>query len=259
MFCDKHDLQEEESLQEQNKDLLEYNDSLKQQNKELNDKLSLVSLTYDVDDVLFMHKRHKPMLVIYPSNKPVVNYLEYRPLETISSLATTIRGNTLNSTSSVDLFPIALMKYMDKNLECNFLKIPTTKKKWTYLADKGEYWQTPEETIQKGKGDCEDFAILQYFILREMFMQVGKWDEVRHRLFMQDIHLFNGGTILNYDQRHANLIWLHSDGKFRTIETTYFLSRAINNYSSLAQCDNDTYGPINYIFNEKDCFVVRGI
>lgn len=39
-----------------------------------------------------------------------------------------------------------------------------------YCADsKGEdNWQTPEETLKRGCGDCEDFAILWYYMARAM-------------------------------------------------------------------------------------------
>lgn len=31
-----------------------------------------------------------------------------------------------------------------------------------------EYWQTPLEFLLNGKGDCEDYAILKYYLLREL-------------------------------------------------------------------------------------------
>lgn len=34
-----------------------------------------------------------------------------------------------------------------------------------YTPDKGDYWQTPEETLDRGKGDCDDFARLALDIL----------------------------------------------------------------------------------------------
>lgn len=37
----------------------------------------------------------------------------------------------------------------------------------TYASDGAEdYWQTPAETIERGKGDCEDYAILGLWLLR---------------------------------------------------------------------------------------------
>lgn len=36
------------------------------------------------------------------------------------------------------------------------------------LWRQGDYWATPEETLQRGRGDCEDYAILKYFSLRAL-------------------------------------------------------------------------------------------
>jgi predicted transglutaminase-like cysteine proteinase len=39
--------------------------------------------------------------------------------------------------------------------------------KLKYIKDVG-YWQTPEETLKRGGGDCADLAIAKYFALRKM-------------------------------------------------------------------------------------------
>ena len=36
------------------------------------------------------------------------------------------------------------------------------------LYDKADYWATPEETMEKEAGDCEDIAILKYWVLKNM-------------------------------------------------------------------------------------------
>jgi predicted transglutaminase-like cysteine proteinase len=49
------------------------------------------------------------------------------------------------------------VKYLsDKKL--NELALPTDK----------DYWQTPKETLLRGFGDCEDFAIAKFFTLRAL-------------------------------------------------------------------------------------------
>lgn len=40
---------------------------------------------------------------------------------------------------------------------------------YPYIAEDGDYWQTPEETIKKKGGDCEDKAIL----LQSLFLKKG--------------------------------------------------------------------------------------
>lgn len=37
-----------------------------------------------------------------------------------------------------------------------------------YETEIVDYWLTPTELRQRGKGDCEDFAIAKYFLLRDM-------------------------------------------------------------------------------------------
>lgn len=66
-----------------------------------------------------------------------------------------------------------------------------------YVQDpKGEnYWQTPEETIQRGEGDCEDYALLAQRILQSQ----GK----------------NAHVVSNF-QDHASCVWIRkrANGKY---------------------------------------------
>lgn len=36
------------------------------------------------------------------------------------------------------------------------------------LWQQNDYWATPGETLARGQGDCEDFAIAKYFLLRQL-------------------------------------------------------------------------------------------
>lgn len=38
----------------------------------------------------------------------------------------------------------------------------------THTKDRSDYWQTPQETMDRCTGDCEDIAILKAHILRKM-------------------------------------------------------------------------------------------
>ena len=42
------------------------------------------------------------------------------------------------------------------------------------IFDYSDYWATPLETIGHGRGDCEDFAIIKYFSLKELGISVSK-------------------------------------------------------------------------------------
>jgi hypothetical protein len=53
------------------------------------------------------------------------------------------------------------------------------KQRVKYRRDTGDHWQTPDETLARGAGDCEDFAILwlalglQHFRPERMRMVIG--------------------------------------------------------------------------------------
>lgn len=40
--------------------------------------------------------------------------------------------------------------------------------------NQSDYWATPLETIGRGRGDCEDFAIVKYYTLRQLGVPVAK-------------------------------------------------------------------------------------
>lgn len=60
----------------------------------------------------------------------------------------------------------------------NIINTPKEYARWLwnnifYRSDKkiygiNDYWQTPEETLKLGTGDCEDYAILSQFILKKL-------------------------------------------------------------------------------------------
>lgn len=71
----------------------------------------------------------------------------------------------------------------------------------TYLPEKVDHWQLPYETIKKGTGDCDDFALLTVSILLNMGFNAV--------LFVGDLHCSVGvytGTVDGYG--------LEYDGKF---------------------------------------------
>lgn len=42
------------------------------------------------------------------------------------------------------------------------------------LWQQQDYWSTPAETLRRGQGDCEDYAILKYFTLRQLGISADK-------------------------------------------------------------------------------------
>jgi predicted transglutaminase-like cysteine proteinase len=68
----------------------------------------------------------------------------------------------------------------------------------TYQEDKEEHFQIPSETIKRGKGDCEDFAILKYSLLRKQGVPA---DRLKIILFKR----VGGGLSLGNQEDHAVL------------------------------------------------------
>lgn len=51
---------------------------------------------------------------------------------------------------------------IDAHKNCDKMKFTSDAKAF----NRSDYWATPKEFIQNGKGDCEDFAICKYYALR---------------------------------------------------------------------------------------------
>lgn len=66
-----------------------------------------------------------------------------------------------------------------------------------------DYWATPLETIGRGAGDCEDFAIAKYFSLRELGVP-----EQELRLVYVKARI--GGAASTLEQAHMVLVWYAS-------------------------------------------------
>ncbi len=71
-------------------------------------------------------------------------------------------------------------KYLDA---VKYVKTVTELDYWLdkikYISDDKDYWQTPEETLNRGKGDCDDFARLALDIL----VRIRKRDDVRFIIY----------------------------------------------------------------------------
>ncbi|SMQ60386.1 Predicted transglutaminase-like cysteine proteinase [Devosia lucknowensis] len=69
---------------------------------------------------------------------------------------------------------------------------------------KGDYWATPSEMALKGAGDCEDFAIAKYWLLRSLGiadeqLQIVVLQDTRRRLFhaVLVVHTASGAYVLD--------------------------------------------------------------
>lgn len=175
-----------------------------------------------------------------PIDKYVIEYVEDKEYLEINQIAMEIIE--ANQIIDISLIPKIVMLWIEKE-------------RFKYKTEEKENWNDPLSTlINKDVGnDCDDIMILTYYIIRKIIQIKGLWQQNKHRLKCQDIHVFsytNQGNILNYAGRHANLIWLGEDCEWYTIETTYYLNQAISNFHKKPQRQNNKYGLINYTFNE---------
>lgn len=80
----------------------------------------------------------------------------------------------------------------------------------SFLYKKGEYWASPVETLTRRAGDCEDYAILKYALLRDL----GVKDEDMRIVVLRDTAARQYHAVLSV--RH-NGKWLILDNRFSRV------------------------------------------
>ena len=218
-------------------------------------KIKIADLEYKpgVDDADYWNNKWKQSIVKYaaPNRKDVREYVKYRHIEAIDVIATSlIKENNLDE-EDPDSVVLAVMRFMEKNLETNPAKAKSTTKQWVYQNDVREKWQTPEETLERKRGDCDDWGILMYYVIRDIFLILGKWHKFEHRLKCMAGNVNKYGSIPSCAGGHFYLNWLHTDSEFYTVETTYYQQIAISYFGKFPQKYNPAYGVIWVGFNEN--------
>jgi len=192
----------------------------------------------------YWNTKWKQSVITYsaPKKLKVTEYLAYRQIPEITQLAQQlIREHHLISTLP-DKVPLEVLKWLEERFNSlGFRYLPETK----------EYWDQPEEVMEKKEADCDGYGILEYFLIREIFKQLNCWEIVKHRLKCVDGHVHHPQLFYPYGGRHFYLIWLNGEKQWMTVETTFYRELAIANYGKKAQKDNPIYGTINYTFNEQ--------
>ena len=103
------------------------------------------------------------------------------------------------------------------------LTTPADIHRWTrshvqYQRDFADHWSTPAETLARGVGDCEDFAILERaMLIAAGFCRAQIWVVVAHDLVIREDHAFliAGEQVL--DCRSDEIIDLASLTDYRPI------------------------------------------
>jgi len=142
----------------------------------------------------------------------------------------------INNDSDIQIMNI--LKWTKKNI-----KYKTDSSVWKMV----EYWQTADETLQKGTGDCEDGAILLYVISRLTGIHTN-----RLLLFAGDV---NGGghCWLGYKPNYYPLNFCFMDWCY------WYSAKNISTRTKFFIKGKEISGDINYIkiwfaFNEEKSF-----
>lgn len=195
----------------------------------------------DVDQAEYWNNKWEKSEIYYsaPRRKQLIQYVRYRDIPAVDVIAIKI-ANEAKKLKSIDEVPLLTMKWIKSQ---NF----------RYKRDKKETWNTPEQTLaNKRKGnDCDDIGILEYFIIRKAFMLLDVWNDVRHRLKCVCGNVNSRNKVPYQNGAHFYLIWLHSDGNWYGVESTYYLYYSIRDFDELPIKYNPIYGVIWWTFNEE--------
>jgi len=205
----------------------------------------------DYMDAEFWNKKFDRRTIHYkaPTKLKVIEYLrdvQYPEVETI--VDSLISDHSLKA-MDVNSVPGIVMLWRDQQL---FDVIG-----FKYKLDKGEVWSQPDVVLKRNYGDCDDVGTLEYYLIRRILQKLGVWQENKHRLKCIDGHAFGTGTILKYAGRHFYLVWLHQDGEWYTVESTFYRGKDRRKFGKTPHRKDDMYGPINYTFNEYASWAQR--
>lgn len=207
----------------------------------------------NIDDADYWNNKWKKSTVWYsaPKRKKVIEYVKEKSSLPIINLANVLIGKYNLSSNDLDDVPLKVMKWVESQFKA---------RKFKYLLDKGEIWEDPEDVLDAKKGyDCDSYGILMYYVIRQIFQLLGKWDEVKHRLKCVAGNVNRKGSIPSSAGGHFYLLWLHSDGQWYTVETTYYRPVSILNFGKKPQKLNSMYGTIWFTFNESHSWAQHSI
>lgn len=91
------------------------------------------------------------------------------------------------------------------------------KNNFTYQSEETDYWKTPKETLKDKGGDCEDFAIFNKYILKDLGYKA---------------HLI----ILTKDEdktAHAICVFIEKDHTFSAFDNTTYVNAFENSLKAL--------------------------
>lgn len=198
-----------------------------------------------VSDANYWNDKWKKSTVYYnaPDRRKAMTYVQPKSVPQVDEIALEIIKEYKLVSGKPDDIPIAVL---------NWVEFQFKKRIFKYVSDTNENWYSPEELLKVKKGDCDDWGILMYYIIREIFSHLSIWSTVKHRLKCVTGNVNSPSTIPSVAGGHFYLLWLADDCEWYTIESTYYRPLAINNYLKKPQKLNPTYGVIWFTFTDYD-------
>lgn len=198
----------------------------------------------DVNDKTYWDTKWSQNKVYYsaPKRKYVIDYVAYEQSPEILKIADQIIEKNHLTAGKHDLVIRAVMEWRDDILfgEMGF----------KYTSEQKETWKHPLETLKSLKGDCDDVGILLYFIIREIFIELGQWEIISHRIKCVAGNVNRPGSIPAPAGGHFYLVWLHSDSQWYVCESTYYREQSLRKFGELPQGADSMYGTIWFSFTE---------
>jgi len=132
--------------------------------------------------ILFVPKQHNA--------QPFVGEEMLQRLTRQYSIEARKRGEVLNN---------LLEQLTDKEVKQQLIEVNRFFNQFTYKSDMAlwgeeDYWATPEEFIGKNSGDCEDYVVTKYFILRSL----GVPDERLYLTYVKAVSENRAHMVLSY-------------------------------------------------------------
>lgn len=81
----------------------------------------------------------------------------------------------------------------------------TVNKLLTYKVDPTDHWQTPQETLALKTGDCEDYALLKAYILKEGLIHIVQV-QTPPKQFHAILQVCKANTCYYLDNRYKRLL-----------------------------------------------------
>ena len=213
-------------LDQENEDIRLANSMLMERNQELSIKLGNLIRGVDINDAFFWNNKWIQSKIYYkaPKRKWVIQYVKDYDFPGVKRIALEIIRTYRLSIDDCDGVALAVMKWFKDN-------------KFKYAKEPSELWKCPEQILDDRDvgNDCDDIGILEYYICRQIFNELNVWEKIKHRLKCVAGNVNRLGDIPSSTGGHFYLTWLHNDGHWYSVESTYYLDRAISNYGKLPQ------------------------